>query len=166
MMLIVTVALLLLLQLVHGFHINSAMRTNSHIIMKVRNDAEAKANREVRKASAADRMVELRKPLGLTLDEDKDGNVFVKEVEKGGRAEKSGMVFVGDIVTMSSATFGDDMWSCRGVGLTRVLSTIKVRNTKPVRLVLEAKTPEEEKKRRAIAYRELTPTEKAKKEKV
>ncbi len=32
---------------------------------------------------------------------------------------------------MCSATFGDDMWSCRGVGLGRVLSAIKVRNSKP-----------------------------------
>ena len=43
----------------------------------------------------------------------------------------------GDIVTMCSATFGDEMWSCRGVGLTRVLAAIKVRSG-PVRLVFES----------------------------
>lgn len=42
------------------------------------------------------RMVELRKPMGLELDEDEEGNVFVKSIEKGGRAEKTGSVFVGD----------------------------------------------------------------------
>lgn len=34
--------------------------------------------------------------MGLELDEDKDGNVFIKSIEKGGRAEKTGLVFVGD----------------------------------------------------------------------
>jgi C-terminal processing protease CtpA/Prc len=99
--------------------------------------------------------------MGMELDEDKDGNVFVKSIDAGGRAEKSGKVFVGDYVKMVSATFGDDMWTCEGVGLTRVLSCIKVRNTKPVAFVLQAKTPEEERKRRAIAYAEPSEEEKA-----
>ena len=43
-------------------------------------------------------MVELKLPLGLVLDEDKDGNVFVKSIDKGSRAEKSGLVFERDIV--------------------------------------------------------------------
>jgi C-terminal processing protease CtpA/Prc len=95
------------------------------------------------------------------LDEDKEGNVFVKSIDKGSRAEKCGQIFEGDIVAMCSATFGDDMWSCRGVGLTRVMATIKVRNSKPVRLVLEGPNEMEEKKRRAIAYKEKTEEEKA-----
>ena len=96
----------------------------------------------------------------MELDEDDKGNVFVKSIEKNGRAEKSGVVFVGDYVAMVSATFGEDLWSCRGVGLNRVLSCIKVRNNKPVVLVLEAANEAEEKKRRAIAYKELTVEEK------
>lgn len=98
--------------------------------------------------------------MGMELDEDDKGNVFVKSIEKNGRAEKSGVVFVGDYVAMVSATFGEDLWSCRGVGLNRVLSCIKVRNNKPVVLVLEAANEAEEKKRRAIAYKELTVEEK------
>lgn len=134
--------------------------------MKVENDSFRKANREMRKAGADDRMVEIKMPMGLVLDEDADGNVFVKEIDKGGRAEKTGKVFVGDRVAMVSSTFGDDMWSCRGVGLTRVMSTIKVRNTKPVKLVLEAATEAEEKKRRLIAFKELSEDQKvAKKQK-
>lgn len=92
------------------------------LTMKVENDAFAKANRSQRRAAADDRMVELRMPMGMDLDEDANGNVFVKSIEKGGRAEKSGMIFVGDIVAMVSATFGDDMWSARGVGLDRVVN--------------------------------------------
>ena len=41
-------------------------------------------------------------------------------------------------MTMCSATFGDDMWSCRGVGLTRVLAAIRVRAGPVVRLVVES----------------------------
>jgi len=130
-------------------------------VMKVDNDAYRKANREMRKAGADERTVELRMPMGMVLDEDAQGNVFVKEIDKGGRAEKSGMVFVGDRIAMVSATFGDDMWSARGAGLTRVMSTIKVRNSKPVRLVLEAANEAEEKKRRLIAFKELTADQKA-----
>lgn len=130
------------------------------MIMKVNNDAFTRANRATRSAGADDRVVEIYLPLGMELDEDKDGNVYVKSIEKNGRAEKSGKVFVGDIVAMASATFGDEMWSCRGVGLTRVLSTIKSRNTKPVKLVLEAKNELEEKKRRAIAFAEVSEEEK------
>ena len=44
----------------------------------------------------------------------------------------------GDIVTMCSATFGDQMWSTRGVGLTRVLAAIRVRAGPTVSLVFES----------------------------
>lgn len=135
------------------------------LVCKVENDAFRKANRDMRRAGADERMVELRMPMGLVLDEDKDGNVFVKEIDKGGRAERTGMIFVGDRVAMVSATFGDDMWSCRGVGLTRVMSTIKVRNSKPVRMVLEASNEAEEKKRRLIAFKEMSEEQKALKKK-
>ena len=133
--------------------------------MVVENDAFRKANREMRKAGADERMVEIRMPMGLVLDEDRDGNVFVKEIDQGGRAAKTGKVFVGDRIAMVSATFGDDLWSCRGVGLTRVMSSIKVRNSKPVRLVLEAPNEAEEKKRRLIAFKELSADQKAAKAK-
>jgi hypothetical protein len=43
----------------------------------------------------------------------------------------------GDLVTMCSATFGNDMWSTRGVGLTRVLAAIRVRSGATVKLVFE-----------------------------
>lgn len=46
----------------------------------------------------------------------------------------------GDVVTMCSATFGDQMWSTRGVGLTRVLAAIRVRSGPTVKLVFESAT--------------------------
>jgi len=39
---------------------------------------------------------------------------------------------------MCSATFGDDMWSTRGVGLTRVLAAIRVRAGPYVKLCFES----------------------------
>lgn len=75
-------------------------------------------------------------------------------------------IFVTHLVAMVSATFGEDLWSCRGVGLTRVISCINVRNTKPVKLVLEAANEAEEKKRRAIAFAEMTEEQKLEKKKV
>jgi hypothetical protein len=44
----------------------------------------------------------------------------------------------GDIVTMCSATFGDEMWSTRGVGLSRVLAAIRLRAGGTVKLVFES----------------------------
>mmetsp|Transcript_16067 Transcript_16067/g.26309 ORF Transcript_16067/g.26309 Transcript_16067/m.26309 type:complete len:201 (+) Transcript_16067:92-694(+) len=93
--------------------------------------------RQSRSASQDDRLVELKRPLGLVLDEDEDGNVFVQTVAPRGNAARSGMVQEGDIVTMCSATFGNEMWSCRGVGLTRVLAAIRVRAGPTVSLVFE-----------------------------
>merc|ERR1712127_360732 len=72
------------------------------------------------------------------LDEGDDGNVFVRTVAPKGNAARSGLVKEGDIVTMCSATFGDQMWSTRGVGLTRVLAAIRVRAGPTVSLVFES----------------------------
>lgn len=58
----------------------------------------------------------------------------------------------GDIVTMCSATFGDEMWSTRGVGLTRVLAAIRVRAGGTVKLALESTT--EGKKKAALTQKQ------------
>lgn len=96
--------------------------------------------RQSRSAGSGDNLVELKRPLGLVLDEDDDGNVFVQTVAPKGNAARSGQVQEGDIVTMCSATFGDQMWSTRGVGLTRVLAAIRVRAGPTVSLVFESPT--------------------------
>ncbi|CAL8462458.1 g1991 [Coccomyxa elongata] len=49
--------------------------------------------------------VTLRKPMGLVLAEAKDRKaVVVEEIVKGGNAEQSGQVSVGDVVSKCSAT--------------------------------------------------------------
>eukprot|EP00594_Rhizosolenia_setigera_P006525 CAMPEP_0178952328 /NCGR_PEP_ID=MMETSP0789-20121207/7745_1 /TAXON_ID=3005 /ORGANISM="Rhizosolenia setigera, Strain CCMP 1694" /LENGTH=197 /DNA_ID=CAMNT_0020633349 /DNA_START=203 /DNA_END=796 /DNA_ORIENTATION=- len=94
--------------------------------------------RSSRSAGVNDRVVELRRPLGIVLNEDENGNVYVETVAPRGNAARTGDVKEGDIVVMCSATFGDQLWSTRGVGLTRVLSAIKVRAGPTVKLVLES----------------------------
>ena len=105
--------------------------------------------RQQRFAEADDRIVELRRPLGLVLEEDANGNVFVETVAPKGNAARTGLVKEGDIVTMCSATFGDQMWTCRGAGLTRVLAAIRIRAGPTVKLVFESTT--ETKKKRGNA---------------
>jgi len=95
-------------------------------------------DKQSRAATAGDNLVELRRPLGLVLDEDDNGQVFVQTVAPKGNAARSGLVKEGDIVTMCSATFGNQMWSTRGVGLTRVLAAIRVRAGPTVSLVFES----------------------------
>mmetsp|Transcript_2084 Transcript_2084/g.4515 ORF Transcript_2084/g.4515 Transcript_2084/m.4515 type:complete len:196 (-) Transcript_2084:290-877(-) len=94
--------------------------------------------KQSRSASSDDNLVKLRRPLGLVLEEDDNGNVFVQTVAPKGNAARTGNIKEGDIVTMCSATFGDQMWSCRGVGLTRVLAAIRVRAGPTVNLVFES----------------------------
>lgn len=50
---------------------------------------------------------------------------------------QSGKVLKGDLVTMISATFGDEMWSARGAGLGMIMQAIKIRQGKSVKIVLE-----------------------------
>jgi len=101
--------------------------------------------RQSRQAGNDDNVVELTRPLGLVLNQDDDGNVFVETVAPRGNAARTGKVKEGDIVTMCSATFGDDMWSTRGVGLTRVLAAIRVRAGPTVKLVFESQSQYEKK---------------------
>lgn len=101
--------------------------------------------RSARSAGANDRVVELKRPLGLVLDVDDSGNVYVETVAPRGNAARTGLVKEGDIVVMCSATFGDQLWSTRGVGLTRVLSAIKVRAGPTVTLVLESSDEKQKK---------------------
>ena len=95
-------------------------------------------SRASRSAGINDRVVELKRPLGLVLNEDDNGNVYVETVAARGNAARTGLVKEGDVVTMCSATFGDQMWSTRGVGLTRVLAAIRVRAGPTVKLVFES----------------------------
>lgn len=114
-------------------------KTSSTTALGMANDKDLmRWARSSRSANADDRVVELKRPLGIILDEDDSGNVYVDTLAPRGNAARTGMVKEGDIVTMCSATFGDQMWTTRGVGLTRVLSAIRVRAGPTVKLVFES----------------------------
>ena len=48
--------------------------------------------RSARTAGVDDRVVELKRPLGIVLNEDKNGNVYVETVAARGNAARTGMV--------------------------------------------------------------------------
>lgn len=98
-------------------------------------------DRQRRGVSSGERVVTVQKPLGMLLEEGQDGMVFIAEIDPEGNAAEDVDVAVGDIVVAVSATFGDDIWSTRGVGLDRVMKSIRVRAGDFVTLVLE--TPAE-----------------------
>lgn len=56
-------------------------------------------------------------------------------------------------MTMCSATFGDDMWSVRGVGLSRVLAAIRVRSGATVKLVFES--PKQTKMKKEVTTQQM-----------
>ncbi|KAL3935509.1 MAG: hypothetical protein SGBAC_008982 [Bacillariaceae sp.] len=117
--------------------------------------------RSARSAGSDDNVVDLMKPLGLILNQDASGNVYVETVAPKGNAARTGKVKEGDVVTMCSATFGDEMWSTRGVGLTRVLAAIRVRSGNNVKLVLES--PDQYKKKAEMTTKQRQAMEDARK---
>jgi S1-C subfamily serine protease len=54
-------------------------------------DVERKKERDARQAANGDRVVEIRKPLGLVLEEDNKGDVFIAEIVPGSNAASSGL---------------------------------------------------------------------------
>ena len=97
-----------------------------------------------------DRYAIIQKPLGIILEEGEDGMVFIAKIDPNGNAARSNFdIKIGDIVIAVSATFGDEVWSTRGVGLDRVLKSIKIRSGDFVTLVLENSGENEEQKKQS-----------------
>mmetsp|Transcript_72959 Transcript_72959/g.110079 ORF Transcript_72959/g.110079 Transcript_72959/m.110079 type:complete len:201 (+) Transcript_72959:227-829(+) len=132
---------------------SSTTSTSSSLAMAESEDDLLRWARASRSASADDTVVELMRPLGLVLNEDENKNVYVETVAPRGNAARTGQVKEGDIVTMCSATFGDQMWSTRGVGLSRVLAAIRVRAGPTVKLVFESSTQYKKKAQLTTAQR-------------
>ena len=109
-------------------------------------------DREKRQLSSDDVYAVVRKPLGLTLEESDDGMVVIAGVDPGGNAARTGVLRVGQVVTAISATFGDEIWSVRGVGIDRVMKGLQVRSGDFITIVVEDHEMAERKK---AASREL-----------
>lgn len=95
-------------------------------------------DRSRRVLKETDRAIVIRKPLGLVLEEGQDGMVFIAEMDPEGNAAETGEVNEGDILVAVSATFGEEVWSTRGVGLDIVMKSIRIRAGDYVTLVLES----------------------------
>jgi hypothetical protein len=115
------------------------------------NSDESKKRRDdlsKRDAPAGSRKVSFRKPnsattglmLGLKFRENFGKGVFIDKVIAGteaARLKDQGKLKEGDEVVMVSATFGDEMWSARGIGKYRLEKSIAVRQGANLSLVLE-----------------------------
>ena len=76
--------------------------------------------------------------------------VFIANIDPNGNAAKSNFdIRIGDIVVAVSATFGDEVWSTRGVGIDRVLKSIKIRAGDFVTIVLESSEENQDQKEAA-----------------
>merc|ERR1711924_476628 len=63
------------------------------------------------------------------------------------RLKKSGQLKEGDEVVMVSATFGDELWSARGIGKQRLEKSIAVRQGMNIKLVLEGSSSDDKKRK-------------------
>merc|ERR1719387_702373 len=125
--------------------------TTPQMINLFGNNDESKRRREAlsfRDARAGDRKITFRKPnsattgllLGLKFRENFRKAVFIDKIVPGTEAAKlkqQGKLKEGDEVVMVSATFGDEMWSARGIGKYRLEKSIAVRQGATISLVLE-----------------------------
>jgi hypothetical protein len=123
-----------------------------------------RADLSLRSAPPGSRVVTFRKPnaattgllLGLKFREGTGKSVFIDKVlpnTEAARLKDQGQLAEGDEVVMCSATFGDELWSSRGVGKYRLEKSIAVRQGMVIKLVLEARGGAE-KKRAAAAAKE------------
>lgn len=111
-----------------------------------------------RSAQPGDRKVTFRKPnaategimLGLKFRENFQKGVFIDKIIDGteaARLKREGKISEGDEITMVSATFGDEMWSARGVGKYRLEKSIAVRQGMTISFVVENRNDNDAKKR-------------------
>lgn len=74
----------------------TSSRTQASTVLLMANDDDFKRwDRASRSASAEDNVVTMRKPLGLVLNSDDEGNVYVETVAPKGNAARTGQVRTG-----------------------------------------------------------------------
>ena len=116
----------------------------------------------LRSAPPGSRVVSFRKPnqattglmLGLKFRQSFGNAIYIDKVIPGTEADrlkKSGQLKEGDEVVMVSATFGDELWSARGIGKQRLEKSIAVRQGQTIKFVLEASDDNSRAKKRALA---------------
>ena len=118
-----------------------------------------------RYARTGDRKVTFRKPntatkslqLGLRFRESFGKAVYIDKILPGteaARLEREGKIRVGDEITMVSATFGDEMWSCRGSGKYRLEKSISVRQGMTISFVMEGSGKQSKNRMKQMAQKQ------------
>ena len=116
----------------------------------------------LRSAPPGSRVVSFRKPnqattglmLGLKFRQSFGNAIYIDKVIPGTEADrlkKSGQLKEGDEVVMVSATFGDELWSARGIGKQRLEKSIAVRQGMNIKLVLEGSSSDDKKRKEMAA---------------
>lgn len=67
-------------------------RSSTELYVQEKDDDFMRWARQSRSASSDDTVVELNRPLGLILNQDENGNVYVEKVAPRGNAARTGMV--------------------------------------------------------------------------
>jgi len=92
--------------------------------------------RSQREVDGSGRRVECSLPLGVEFEERDGGDIYIKSVEHGTDAWEHG-VRPGAHLTMVSATFGDEMWTTRKVGMSQFMTVLNSRFGATISLALE-----------------------------
>merc|ERR1719231_588976 len=95
--------------------------------------------------------------LGLKFRESFGKAVYIDKIlpnTEASRLEKQGKIKVGDEVTMVSATFGDEMWSAKGIGKYRLEKSIAVRQGMTISFVVEGSSQDDKKRLKELAEKQ------------
>ncbi len=88
----------------------SRRRVSPRRLRRVDAHVEATDDEEPVPPGCARYAVELKKPLGMYLANDANGNIFVEEIVPGGAADKCGLIGVGDrLIATSAIVFNGEM---------------------------------------------------------
>lgn len=85
--------------------------------------------------STEDEVVEVQMPLGIEFEERQGGDIYIKSVAEDSDAWAQG-VRSGIQLVEISATFGDEMWNTRGVGMTQFTTVVNSRFGGSIKLAL------------------------------
>lgn len=102
-----------------------------NVTEEVGNEREARIPDEARS-----RVVECNLPLGIEFEEKDGGDIYIKNVQEGSDAWDQGIRKNAQVV-MISATFGDEMWTTRQVGMRQLMTVIGSRFGSTIKLALE-----------------------------
>jgi hypothetical protein len=100
----------------------------------IKEEVGTKSQREADESTS--RLVECGLPLGIKFEEKDGGDIYIKEVDETSDAYSQG-VRPGSQLVMVSATFGDEMWNTKKVGMTQFMTVLGSRFGSTVRLALE-----------------------------